>query len=137
MFRQLVGFEWAYHTRQVSFAGSSLLALALGMQLGTNLVTGPGVYINAPATVNYIACLFSLGAIFVLMVTCANAMLRDAEHKMSELIFATAIEKWTLLSSRFVGALGAACTVVSIAMLGAFIGCFMPWVDAEVVGPIN
>lgn len=137
MFRQLLAFEWAYHTRQISFLFAVIFATVLGGLFATGLYSGAQVYLNAPAHLNFVFGFFSLGAIFVLMVTCANAMLRDNDSKMSELVLATAINKPTLLMSRFTGAFGAAATVMCFAVIGALVAVSMPWVDPERVGPIN
>lgn len=137
MLRQLLAFEWAYHTRQISFMFALALATAMGMLLSFRLNPGPQVLYNAAANINYLFSFFALGSVFVLMVTCANAMLRDDESKMSELVFASGIGKTTLLFSRFVGAFGAAALVLLFATFGAMIGVKMPWVEAGTMGPFE
>lgn len=137
MFRQLLAFEWAFHTKQVSFYLALSIALVVGSLMGTGLYPGPHVYINSPANIGFVSAFFSLAAVFVLMITCANAMLRDSSSKMTELVFATPLTQWQMLSSRFCGAFLAAVFVMTCALFGAMLGVNLPWVDPDAVGPIN
>lgn len=135
--RGLLAFEWRFHTRQLSFAAAvAVLSLASLALVGTGY--GPReLAINSPYVVTQSVGLLSLLAAFPLMVFCANAALRETEHRMSEIVFATPIGKWTFLLSRYAGALMAACTAYGIAMLVLLIAPLVIAVDPERLAPVR
>src|SRR5688500_6788634 len=105
MLGEVLRFEWRYQTRQAAFfvAVAAFVGMAF-VFVGTGY--GPdNVHVNSPHSVMQSMGLLSLFSIFVLSFFCANAALRDSEHKMEELVFATSIHKLTYLSARFAGAL--------------------------------
>ncbi|NVI98543.1 hypothetical protein HV824_10455 [Myxococcus sp. AM009] len=122
---ELLRFEWRFQTRQAAF----LVAVAafLGMAfvfVGTGY--GPdNAHINSPASVMQSLGFLSLFSSFVLSASCANAALRDSEHRMEALVYATPISKLTYLSVRLAGALLAALAVFTVAALGLMLA---PWV---------
>ena len=94
MLRDVIRFEWRYHTRQLAFAVGVVLFFGLGYALPV-LGYGPaGTHLNAPIAVMQSVGLLSLLSIFVLTVFCANAVTRDAEHGMREIVHATPIGKF-------------------------------------------
>ncbi|WAM27193.1 M1 family aminopeptidase [Myxococcus sp. NMCA1] len=122
---ELIRFEWRFQTRQAAF----LVAVAafLGMAfvfVGTGY--GPdNAHVNSPASVMQSLGFLSLFSIFVLSAFCANAALRDSEHRMEALVYATPVSKLTYLSVRLAGALLAALAVFSVTALGMMLA---PWV---------
>src|SRR5687767_10657056 len=133
----ILRFEWRYHTRRVTFAAMAVaLALASAMLVGTGY--GPAaVDINAPYVVMQSLGLLSLAAVFVLTIFCANAALRDVEHGMTEIIFATPVGKPRYLFGRFGGALLAAMTVMAIAALALMIAPLVISIEAERLGAVR
>ncbi|MFP2924266.1 ABC transporter permease/M1 family aminopeptidase [Pyxidicoccus sp. 3LG] len=127
-------FEWRYQTRQVSFYVAAVAFLLMGFVfVGTGY--GPdNVHVNSPYTIMQSLGLLSLFSVFVLSLFCANAALRDTEHKMEELVYATSIGKLTYLSARFAGALLAALTVFTVAALGLMVAPSVVAVDPERLG---
>ncbi|QSQ24736.1 hypothetical protein JY651_07260 [Pyxidicoccus parkwayensis] len=134
MLGEVLRFEWRYQTRQAGFfvAVAAFLGLAF-VFVGTGY--GPdNVHINSPYSVMQSMGLLSLFSIFALGLFCANAALRDSEHKMEELVFATSIGKLTYLSARFSGALLAALTVFAVTAVGLMVAPHLLTVDPERVG---
>src|SRR5687767_6132601 len=133
----ILRFEWRYHTRRVTFAAMAVaLALASAMLVGTGY--GPAaVDINAPYVVTQSLGLLSLLAVFVLTIFCANAALRDAEHGMTEIVFATPVGKPRYLLGRFAGALLAATTVMAVAALALMLAPLALPVDPARLGPVR
>ena len=121
MLRDVIRFEWRYHTRQLAFGVGVVLFFGLGYALPV-LGYGPaGTHLNAPIAVMQSVGLLSLLSIFVLTVFCANAVTRDAEHGMREIVHATPIGKFRYLTARFLGAMAAAGAVFSATVVGLFV----------------
>ncbi|WP_164020412.1 ABC transporter permease/M1 family aminopeptidase [Pyxidicoccus trucidator] len=134
MLGEVLRFEWRYQTRQVAFyvAVAAFLGLAF-LFVGTGY--GPdNVHINSPHSVMQSMGLLSLFSIFALSLFCANAALRDSEHKMEELVYATSIGKPMYLFARFAGALLAALTVFAVTALGLMLAPRVMAVDPERLG---
>src|SRR4051812_42809795 len=93
MFAGLLSFEWRYHTRQLTFAAAAVAMAGMSaLLIGTGY--GPdAVAINSPYVVMQSAGLLSLAAVLVVTIFCANAALRDVEHGMTEIVFATPVGK--------------------------------------------
>src|ERR1044072_3332362 len=134
MLREVIRFEWRYHTRQIAFAVGLLFFLGMGFILPV-LGYGPGgTHLNSPFVVMQSVGLLSLLTIFLLSVFCANAVARDAEHGMKEIVYATSVGKLRYLTARFVGALAAALTVFSCTIVGLSLAPMLGQVDAAKLG---
>jgi ABC-2 type transport system permease protein len=137
MLGEVLRFEWRYQTRQAAFyvAAAAFLALAfVFVQTGY----GPdNVHVNSPYSVMQSMGLLSLFSIFALSLFCANAALRDSEHKMEELVYATSVGKPTYLFARFSGALLAALTVFVVTALGLMLAPRVVPVDPERLGDVE
>lgn len=137
LFTGLLRFEWRYHTRQVTFYAASAAVAAGAFQLVVSGYGPPNVNINSPYVATQALGLVSLMCVFVLTIFCANAALRDSEHGMSELVFVTPIGKPRYIVSRFLGALLASITVMTIAALLMMAAPLMPGVDPTRVGSVQ
>jgi ABC-2 type transport system permease protein len=137
MLREIIRFEWRYHTRQIAFAVGVAAFLGLGVALPM-LGYGPtGTHLNSPFTVMQSAGLVSLLTIFVLTVFCANAVSRDAEHGMQEIVFATSVDKKRYLGARFAGALAVTAMIFLFCIIGLMVGPMFASVDATRLGTPN
>lgn len=143
MLGKLLKFEISYHTRQISFWVTLAIMLILGFLVmslenfsvgaeGSERIKANGSVILAAQAISY-----SLASIFFAGVFVVTGMLRDQNHKFLEIIHATPILTRDMTLSRMIGAFLATFLCASIVMLGAFIGQFMPWVDAATMGPVN
>ncbi|MBI3131618.1 MAG: hypothetical protein HYZ13_09860 [Acidobacteria bacterium] len=129
----LLAFEWRYQTRQIAFALAAGLFLFFGVILGRNY-NSLMMLVNGPYNVVQSMGLLSLVALFPLGVFTAGAMLRDREHGMEELIYATPIGRRPFLAARFAGASLATLAVFAFALLGLCLGPRLPGLDPAQVG---
>ncbi|HYC58869.1 MAG TPA: M1 family aminopeptidase [Thermoanaerobaculia bacterium] len=137
MLTDIVRFEWRFHTRQISFLAAAALFFLFGFAL-TGSGFGPdNVNIDSPYSVAESIGLLSLASIFILAVFCANAVVRDRETQMEEIVFTTSVDKLPFLVGRFTGSFLAAFTAFSTSTLGMFVARFMPWQDADRIGAID
>lgn len=137
MLRDIVRFEWRYHTRQISFLAASLLFFLFGFALGGTGFGPANVNVDSPYSIAQSLAVLSLSSVFVLAVFCANAVVRDRETRMEEIVFTTSVEKLPFLLGRFTGSFLAAFTAFSTSALGMFAARFMPWHDPDRLGAID
>lgn len=135
MLPELIRFEWGFHVRQAAFRIAVPLALVFGWVLPVVGYGPQGTHLNSPFTVMQSVGLLSLLSIFVLTVLCANAVSRDAEHGMREIVFATSIGKFRYLAARFAGALAATATVFCFAIVGLLAAPLFAEIDPARLGP--
>ena len=135
MFSDIIRFEWRYHTRQFSFAAGAAIFAVLGFVLTVGLGR-QDVQANSPYLIVEVAALLSLMSIFPLTVFCANAILRDREFKMEEIVFSTAIGKGHFLLGRYSGAFLASLTLMLFAMAGMLAAPLSGIIDPDRVGPV-
>ena len=102
-FSNLAGFEYRYQTRQILFWFTQLAFFLLALQLGAQAPGSEKLLYNAPSAIAFDVGLLSLFALLPITVFAANAMLRDDRFRMSGLIYATPVGKWTFLTARFGG----------------------------------
>lgn len=126
MLIDIVRFEWRYHTRQPSYAGSSLLFLILGYFFAATGFGPAGANFNSPSSIIEASGLLSLASVFVAAIFCIDAVVRDRESKLEEIIFSTAAPKRDFLLGRFVGAFLATSTAVLPCLLGQMVGAQLP-----------
>lgn len=137
MLRSLLRFEWRYHTRQASFYAAAMLFLLMGFAL-TGTRFGPdSVRVNAPWLVMEATGLLSLLTLFAVAIFASNAVLRDVEHGMLEIVFATPVGRFHYLFGRFAGAALATMTVAALSAAGMLVASLMPWIPPERLGPFT
>ena len=134
---KIILFEWRYQSKQISFIAAIAIFFLLGLLIGGQPPGEPNLLINGPQAIAHALALLSLGAIFVVTMFCANALLRDSEHRMNDIIFTTSVTKHQFLFGRFVGSFTAAVLVFSVSILAMAFSRFLPWVPVERVGPAN
>jgi ABC-2 type transport system permease protein len=135
--KDIIAFEWRYHTRQPSFLGACLLFLIFGFALSATGFGPDNLAINSPFIIMESIGLLSLMSVFVLAVFSANAVVRDREYRMEEIIFSTAVEKRHFLAARFAGSFLAAFTSFAMCVVGMIIGTFLVSHDASRLAPLH
>jgi ABC-2 type transport system permease protein len=135
--REIVRFEWRYHSRQAAFLAASPLFLLLGFALSVTRFGPDNVAVNSPYLAMEGAGLLSLIALVVAGIFTANAVLRDDDHRMSEIVHSTPVGKFSYLLGRFGGAFLATLTAVAGSGLGMAIGALMPWLAPERVAAMD
>lgn len=140
MLTQIAAFEARYQLRSPLFA----VAFVLFFLLTFGAVTIDDIQIGAKGNVNLnspYAILQTLGAmnvlaIFIVTAFVANVVIRDDETGFAPILRTTQIRKFDYLVGRFLGAFGVAFLVLCAVPLAMIIGAWMPWLDAEKVGPL-
>lgn len=113
----VLAFEWRYQARQPLFAASAAALMALAAMLVATTFGPSSLTVTSPYVVMQSLGLLSLMAVFVLTLFTANAALRDSEHGMTELIFATPLSRRDWFLGRYLGAVLAAAIVMALATL--------------------
>ena len=137
MLKDILRFEWRYHTRQVSFIAAAALFFLFGFFVTASGFGPDNVNINSPYSIAQSIGLLSLLSVFILANFCANAVVRDRETRMEEIVFTTSVDKLPFLAGRFTGSFLAAVTAFSISALGMLVARFMPWHDPDLLGAVH
>ncbi|PTL75862.1 M1 family aminopeptidase [Vitiosangium sp. GDMCC 1.1324] len=137
MLSELIRFEWRYHSRQAAFAAAALGFFFFGFALTATGFGPASVKLHAPWLVAESLGFLSLLSVFALAIFSANAVTRDDEHRMAELLYCTPVGKFQYLASRFAGSFLAALCAFSFSVVGMLVASFMPWQDAERAGAVN
>lgn len=121
------------------FAGLfALLAFGAASSDAVQIGGGSGnVHSNAPTVVASMLGIFTLLGMLVSTLFVSNALLRDFELGTAELIFASPIKRRHYLAGRIGAALVSGLLVYVLIAVGILVAQFMPWVDAERLGPTN
>jgi hypothetical protein len=122
MLSAIAGFEWRYVARRATFAAAALALALFGFVLGATGFGAQDIPVNAPYAVAYSVGFLSLTSVFALTVLMGPALLRDTEHQMAEIVYATAVTKADYLLGRFLGALFAACAAFAGGVAGMMAG---------------
>lgn len=137
MIRDIVRFEWRYHTRQISFVAAALVFFLFGFALTATGFGPDNIHIDSPYSIAESIGLLSLLSLFVLAAFCANAVVRDREYQMEEIVFTTSVEKLAFLFGRFTGSFLAALTAFSASAAGMLVARFMPWQEPDRLGTVS
>ncbi|MFD2248434.1 ABC transporter permease/M1 family aminopeptidase [Pontibacter ruber] len=149
MFKEIFLFELKYRMKRpatyiyfgILFLMAFMAMLAIGGAFGAGVIIGDAsggkVYANSPYQINWIVTLLSW---FGVLITCSmmgTPIFRDFEHKTHSLYYTTPISKAGYLFGRFAGSFLITLFVFTGVALGAMVASFMPWMEAEKVGPFN
>lgn len=139
MLQHIAAFEVRYQLRSPLFIASFVLffLLAFGAVTSDQIqIGGKGIYnVNAPTEIMQTLAVMGLFAIFIATAFVSNVVIRDDETGFAPILRATRITKFDYLVGRFCGALFMAVLVQSAVPMAMLLGSFMPWLDAELVGP--
>lgn len=118
MLIQLITFELRYHIKNILFLIGALSFTFFGFMLIAYGIKIPMVDINAPYLIGYCLGLTSIGAIFLVSLFGANAVLKDKESKMDSIINAMPVSKFQFLSAKITGLVISAFLCCSFIVLG-------------------
>jgi ABC-2 type transport system permease protein len=140
MLREFFKFELGTQLRQPLLWVCALIfgALAFGATTTDAIQVGGSignVNRNAPLVVAQLLGVFSLMSMFVVTIFIAGTVLRDSEVGISDMLFATPMNKRDYLVGRFAAGLVACLFIFAVIVLGMMLGPLMPWVDPQRVGP--
>ncbi|HEY0370881.1 MAG TPA: ABC transporter permease subunit, partial [Thermoanaerobaculia bacterium] len=137
MIRDIVAFEWRYHTRQMTFLAAAALFFVFGFTFTATGFGPDNIHLDSPYSIAETIGIVSLMSVFALAAFCANAVVRDREYQMEEIVFTTAVEKLQFLAGRFTGSFLAAFTAFSFSIPGMILARFMPWQDPDRLGAFS
>lgn len=123
MLSGIIGFEWRYITRRLTFAATAAVFALMGYVLASTGFGATDIHVNAPYAIGKATGFLTLLSVFALTVLVAPSLLRDTETQMGELIYATAVTKTRYLLGRFTGSFLAACSAFAFGMVGLMVGC--------------
>ncbi|MBN8214964.1 MAG: ABC transporter permease subunit [Xanthomonadales bacterium] len=120
--------------------GALFAALAFGAAATDVIQLGGGignVHRNAPMIVVQFLGIFTLIGMLFIAMSINGALLRDFEQGTAELIFASPIKRRDYVAGRIAAAVLGCLLVYALIGFGIFIAQFMPWIDAERLGPVT
>ncbi len=137
MFLELLKFEWRYHARKPVFFLAVAAFMFFGAMLSLNGMRLPVVHMNSPYMIGYNLGILSMGIIFIVTIFGASGLLRDVDYKMQEMIYASPVDKFNYLFSRFVGVFLISLLAFGGGALGILVSSFMPGLDIADLGPMT
>lgn len=129
MLKELVRFEWRFHTRQPSFFAACALFFGLGFVLTATGFGANNLFVNSPYIAAETLAFASLFSVFAIAIFVSNAVLRDTEHRFEEIVFTTPIGRRNYVASRLGGVFVAAVACTALVPLGMVIATKMPFLD--------
>ena len=113
-----------------------LLGFVLMSSQASSLIGGLGnIHKNAPTVIVAAMTMMTLFGLLVVTMMVSAALLRDFDQNTAELYFSTPIKPRQYLLGRLGAALVATFAIYVLLAAAMFIAQFMPWVDAEQLGP--
>src|SRR3982751_4739339 len=132
-------FEIRYQLRNPVFwvAIAIFFLMGFGITASENVSIGtPGaVHENAPYAIAVATSVFSLFYLFIITAFVANAIVRDDNSGFAPIVRATSVTANQIVRGRFLGGLIVAWIGYLSIPIGMALGCMMPWVGPETVGP--
>ncbi len=139
MFGKIAAFELRYQLRNPVFWVVSILFFLLTFGAATveqiQIGAGGNIHKNAPVAIAQTHLILSLFFMFVTTAFVANVIVRDDESGFGPMVRSTRVTKFDYLMARFLGAFLAAAIAFLVVPFAIWLGSFMPWVDAETLGP--
>ena len=143
MFLKLLPFELNLQIRQIGFMITCAIIFVIGFFF-TSVLLGLGggaggdrIKINGALIIAEQASFLGLTSIFFGAIFVVSGVMRDGIHKSLEMIHATPIPTPAMILSRFTGVFLATFLSIFAGLLGLFIAQFSPWIDREILAPIN
>lgn len=141
MFASVSGFEARYQLRNpvlwVSFGIFFLLTFGAVTVDQIQIGDTSNIKQNSPFAIVQTVFIMSIFALFAVTAFVANSVTRDDETGFGPILRATPLNKAAYLYGRFAGAYLAAALGFLAVPAAILIGCAMPWLDPETLGPTN
>lgn len=149
MFKEIFLFELRYRMKRpatsiyfgLMFLMAFLAMLGLSGAFGASVIIGDAgggkVYANSPYQINWVITLLSWFGVLITSAMMGTPVFRDFEHKTHSLYYTTPISKAGYLFGRFCGSFLITLFVFLGVSLGVWIATYMPWVEADKIGPFN
>ncbi len=142
MFTEIFRFECRYQMRSPLFlVVAGLWFLIAFLISGTDSIrvggVGTNINLNANFAILQIQYTLTVLGLFPAVAFVAGSITRDYEAKTAQILFATGVSEHSYFFGRFLGGALFASLVGVAGLLGTLIGTFMPWLDAERMGPFT
>jgi ABC-2 type transport system permease protein len=141
MFVSVSTFEARYQLRNpvlwVSFGMFFLLTFGAVTVDQIQIGDTANIKQNSPYAIIQTVFVMSIFALFAVAAFVANSVTRDDETGFGPILRATPLNKASYLYGRFAGAYAAAAAGFVAVPAAILIGCAMPWLDPETLGPTN
>jgi ABC-2 type transport system permease protein len=127
---------WVYFA--MFFALAMLWMAAAGGVFKEAMVSfGGGVLINAPRSVEFTVSWLGCLGVVVMAAIMGRSVQQDFEYDMHHFFFSAPIPKYAYVFGRFIGAYLTLAVVFSSIVLGAWLGTWLPGMDADRIGPAS
>ncbi|MFZ6871043.1 M1 family aminopeptidase [Undibacterium sp. Di27W] len=113
------------------------MAIAGGTIPNASIGFGGKVHINSPVAIFQSITILGYLGIATLAALMGQATYRDIEHQTWHFFYSAPITKFQYLAGRFLGALLTSMFIFSGLGLGAWLGCYLPGLEAVRLGPIQ
>jgi len=133
----IVAFEWRYATRRLTFAVAAASLALMGFALAATAFGPADVRLNGPWAVTASVGLLTLVSVLAATLLSAPALLRDNEHGMAEVVYATSVTKRDYLLGRFAGSFLAVASALASGLAGLVAGAHLVSHEASRVAPFD
>lgn len=113
------------------------MAAAGGVFPGVSIGFGGKVNVNAPVAVFQSITFLGYLGISTVAALMGQATHQDIEHHVWHFFYSAPISKFQYLAGRFSGALMTSIIIFSALGLGAWLGCYLPGLEAVRLGPVQ
>lgn len=135
MFVGMMGFEWRYHAKRLTFG---LLLLVVSIMAFTMVMQGYGAnpaHVNSPYAVMQSFGLLSLWTLLTQTMLTVHGALRDDEHGMRELVLSRPVGRLRYLASRYLGIVLSGMVMMFVAALVMMVAPLILPMEASQLGP--
>ena len=111
------------------------MAAAGGAFAGASVSFGGKTHINAPTSVSQTITFLGYFGTVIVAAMMGRAIQQDTEHNIWHFFYTSPINKVQYLAGRFFGAFLTLVAIFSSVGLGAWLGCYLPGIEAVRLGP--
>jgi|CXWL01.1.fsa_nt_gi hypothetical protein len=130
-------FEWRYQTSRLSFLAAVAFFVGMGYVMAATGYGPNDLLVNSAYSIAQSIGFLGLLSVFAVTLFASQAALRDSEHGMAEIVYATGVSKASYLGGRLAGALAAASAAFACGIPGLLVGAFAAGHDPTQLGPVR
>ncbi|MEZ7506787.1 M1 family aminopeptidase [Flavobacterium sp. Arc2] len=114
-----------------------MMASSLGVFDNVTVTTSSNALANSPIALNEIINVLSVFTYFLLPSIIGASVYRDFKYNMHTILFSYPFTKTDYLLGKFLSSLTVVILIVLAIGLGAFCASFLPYVNQDLLGPVN
>lgn len=114
-----------------------MMASSLGVFDNFTVTTSSNALANSPIALNEIINVLSVFTYFLLPSIIGASVYRDFKYNMHTILFSYPFTKMDYLLGKFLSSLSVVILIVLAIGLGAFFASFLPYVNQDLLGPVN